>query len=537
MARISPEVIDYFYSGDKDLNVQFDAKAGPHVVAVTFIDTTMSVSEDPYPGRMPVSSIAGASFAEGHAEVDTVQISAIKTGTASDTPSRRQIFVCHPGNSSQEASCANRILSRLVRLAYRHTPTNQDLKPLRDLYASARKTGDFESGIEAGLERILIAPEFLFRIEKDPAKVSPSKAYRVNDVQLASRLSFFLWSSIPDDELLRVAERGQLKNPEVLEQQVKRMLADHRASSLVTNFADQWLQVRSTAGRFSGRLYLPGVRRHAAWRDAAGNRDVRGKPDKSRSASDGPVDRGLHLPQSAVGGVLRHPRRLWRRVPEDFVSVRQSAPRYIGSGQRFGRLDLYLPHPHLSDAAGQVHPRASGCAAAAPAPVCSGSGGDAGNRGWQDPYGSSADGNASQNPVCASCHVGMDPLGFALENFDAVGKWRTADIDGTPIDASASLPDGTKFTGAADLRELLLTRREEFVGAFVNNLLTYALGRGTEYYDMPSERAIMHQAAANDYRWSSLILGVVKSIPFQERMSAPLTTAENLPGRNPGHDN
>ena len=141
---------------------------------------------------------------------------------------------------------ANRILSRLVRLAYRHTPTDQDLKPLLDLYASARKTGDFESGIEAGLERILIAPEFLFRIEKDPAKVSPSKAYRVNDVQLASRLSFFLWSSIPDDELLRVAERGQLKNPKVLEQQVKRMLADRRASSLVTNFADQWLQVRST---------------------------------------------------------------------------------------------------------------------------------------------------------------------------------------------------------------------------------------------------------------------------------------------------
>jgi hypothetical protein len=141
-----------------------------------------------------------------------------------------------------------------------------------------------------------------------------------------------------------------------------------------------------------------------------------------------------------------------------------------------------------------------------------------------------------KSSACASCHVGMDPLGFALENFDAVGKWRTVDIDGTPIDASASLPDGTKFTGSADLRELLLTRRKEFVGAFVNNLLTYALGRGTEYYDMPSERAIMHQAAANAYRWSSLILGVVKSMPFQEKMSAPLTTAENLPGRNPGHD-
>src|SRR5262249_2320233 len=162
---------------------------------------------------MRVSSIAGASFAEGHAEVDTVQISAIKTGTARDTPSRRQIFVCHPSNGSQEAPCANRILSRLVRLAYRHTPTDQDLKPVLDLYASARKTGDFESGVEAGLERILIAPEFLFRIEKDPAKLSPSKAYRVNDVQLASRLSFFLWSSMPDDELLRAAERGRLKDP------------------------------------------------------------------------------------------------------------------------------------------------------------------------------------------------------------------------------------------------------------------------------------------------------------------------------------
>jgi cytochrome c5 len=535
--RISPEVIDYFYSGDKDLNVQFDAKAGPHVVAVSFIDTTMSVSEDPYPGRMPVSSIAGASYAEGHAEVDTVQISAIKTGTASDTPSRRQIFVCHPSNSSQEAPCANRILSRLVRLAYRHTPTDQDLKPLLDLYASARKTGDFESGIEAGLERILIAPEFLFRIENDPAKVSPSKAYRVNDVQLASRLSFFLWSSIPDDELLRVAERGQLKDPKVLEQQVKRMLVDRRASSLVTNFADQWLQVRSAPA------VSPDVYTFPAFDDTL--RDSMQRETEMFVESQMKADRPLTDLLTADYTFLNQRLAEFYGIPGVYgdafrkISYPSDNPRrgILGQGSVLA-VSTYTFHTRTSPTLrGKYILELLGAPPPPPPPSVPA----------LDVTPATAGGKTltvrqqmemhRKSPVCASCHVGMDPLGFALENFDAVGKWRTVDIDGTPIDASASLPDGTKFTGSADLRELLVTRREEFVGAFVDKLLTYALGRGTEYYDMPSERAIMHQAAANDYRWSSLILGVVKSMPFQERMSAPLTTAENLPGRNPGHDN
>lgn len=534
--KTSPEVLDYFYSGDKDLNVQFDAKAGPHVVAVAFIDTTMSVSEDPYPGRMPVSSIAGASFAEGHAEVDTVQISAIKTGAASDTPSRRQIFVCHPGNASQEAPCANRILSRLARLAYRHTPTDQDLKPVLDLYTSARKTGDFESGIEAGLERILIAPEFLFRIEKDPAKVPPSKAYRVNDVQLASRLSFFLWSSIPDDQLLRVAERGQLKNPKVLERQVKRMLADRRASSLVTNFADQWLQVRSTPA------VSPDVYTFPAFDDTL--RAAMQRETEMFVESQMKADRPLTDLLTADYTFLNQRLAEFYGIPGVYgdafrkVSYPSGDPRrgILGQGSVLA-VSTYTFHTRTSPTLrGKYILELLGAPPPPPPPSVPA----------LEVTPAAADGKTltvrqrmemhRKSPVCASCHVGMDPLGFALENFDAVGKWRTADIDGTPIDASASLPDGTKFTGSADLRKLLLTRREEFVGAFVDKLLTYALGRGTEYYDMPSERAIMQQAAANDYRWSSLILGVVKSMPFQERMSAPLTTAENLPGRNPGHD-
>jgi len=535
--RASPDVLDYFYSGDKDLNVQFDAKAGPHVVAVAFIDTTMSVSEDPYPGRMPVSSIAGASFAEGHAEVDTVQISAIKTGTAGDTPSRRQIFVCHPANSSQEAPCANRILSRLVRLAYRHTPTDQELKPVLDLYASARKTGDFESGIEAGLERILIAPEFLFRIEKDPAKEPPSKAYRVNDVQLASRLSFFLWSSIPDDELLRVAERSQLKDPKVLEHQVKRMLADRRASSLVTNFADQWLQVRSTPA------VSPDVYTFPAFDDTL--RASMQRETEMFVESQMKADRPLTDLLTADYTFLNQQLAEFYGIPGVYgdafrkVSYPSDNPRrgILGQGSVLA-VSTYTFHTRTSPTLrGKYILELLGAPPPPPPPSVPA----------LDVTPAAVGGKTltvrqrmemhRKYPVCASCHVGMDPLGFALENFDAVGKWRTVDIDGTPIDASASLPDGTTFTGSAEMRNLLLTRREEFVGAFVDKLLTYALGRGTEYYDMPSERAIMHQAAANDYRWSSLILGVVKSMPFQERMSAPLTTAENLPGGSPGHDN
>jgi len=505
----------YKLSGDEELNVRFQAKAGEHVVGVSFVNTAMAAPETPYSGRMPVSSIANFSDADGLMQVDTVQISAVQTTGAGDTPSRRQVFVCKPAGTAEELPCATKILSKLGRLAYRRPLSERDLQPLVDLYRDGRKLGDFDSGIELALERILIAPEFLFRVEQDPSKPS-GKVYRISDFDLASRLSFFLWSSIPDDELLTVAARGKLGDPQVLEQQVTRMLADRRASALVTNFGGQWLRVRSV------QAVTPDVNEFPGFDDNL--RDSMQRETElflqSQIRENHPILDLLTSNYTFLNQRLAQHYKIPGVYGNEFRRVTLSAdnPRRGLLGQ--GSILTVSSYPTRTSPVlrGKYILELLGAPPPPPPPnvplleetktekVVS-------VREQMEIH--------RRNPICASCHASMDPLGFALENFDAVGKWRTAGKGGVAIDAAASLPDGTKFTGVDGLREVLLNRRQEFTMSVVDKLMTYAIGRGTEYYDRPAIRAIMRQAAPSDYRWNAVIAGIAKSLPFQQRRTSP----------------
>jgi hypothetical protein len=503
----------YELSGDADLNARFQASAGPHVVGVSFVKMSEAEPEMPYPGRMPVASIANFSDADGLMEVDTIAIASVKTTTAGDTPSRRRIFVCRPDAGGSEEACAKTILAHLARLAYRRPATDRDLQPLLGIYHSSRKEGNFEAGIESALERILIAPEFLFRIEQDPPKTAPSSAYRISDIDLASRLSFFLWSSIPDDELLNAAERRKLSDPAVLDQQVRRMLADRRSTALTTNFGGQWLRVRST------QAVTPDVNEFPEFDDNL--RDAMQRETELFLESQMREDRPLAELLTANYSFLNQRLAEHYGIPGIYgtqfrrVTYTSDNPRrgLLGQGSILtvssyptrtspvlrGKFILELmgtpPPPPPPNVPVLEETRVEGKVLSV--------------REQMELH--------RKNPVCAGCHASMDPLGFALENFDAVGKWRTVGHGGVKIDAAASLPDGTKFEGARELRELLLTRRREFTGAFVEKLLTYAIGRGVDYYDMPAVRAIMREAAPKDYCWSSIIIGIAKSMPFEYR--------------------
>ena len=503
----------YLLSGDEDLNVRFPAKAGPHVVGVSFVNLATAEPETPYAGRMPVSSIANFSDADGLMQVDTIQIGAVDTTQASDTPSRRQIFVCHPTGTGDEASCAEKIFSKLARLAYRRPATDRDLQPLRDMYRAARKQGGFEAGIESAIERVLIAPEFLFRVEQDPANVAPSAAYRISDIDLASRLSFFLWSSIPDDALLSLAEHGKLGDPKVLEQQVTRMLADRRATALVANFGGQWLRVRST------QAVTPDVNQFPEFDDNL--REAMQRETElfleSQLREDHPVMELLTANYTFLNQRLAEHYDIPGIYGTQFrrVTLSDDSPRRGLLGQ--GSLLTVSSYPTRTSPVlrGKFILELLGAPPPPPPPnvpqldETQVAGKVLSVREQMELH--------RRNPVCASCHASMDPLGFALENFDAVGKFRMAGQGGVPIDAAAALPDGTKFNGAGELRDLLVTRRPEFISAFVEKLLTYAIGRGVEYYDRPVVRSIMREAAPKDYRWSSIILGIAKSMPFQQR--------------------
>jgi Protein of unknown function (DUF1592)/Protein of unknown function (DUF1588)/Protein of unknown function (DUF1587)/Protein of unknown function (DUF1585)/Protein of unknown function (DUF1595) len=519
-ADADKEQTRYEMSGDDDLNVRFAAAAGPHVVGVSFVNLAMAAPETPYAGRMPVSSIANFSDADGLMQVDTIQIGAVETRQAGETPSRRQIFVCHPASAppdkkNDERACADKILSRLTRLAYRRPATDRDLQPLLDIYRSARKQGDFEAGIELALERILIAPEFLFRIEQDPAKVAPSTAYRIGDIDLASRLSFFLWSSIPDDELLSAAEHGRLSDPKILEQQVRRMLADRRATALVTNFGGQWLRVRST------QAVTPDVNEFPEFDDNL--RDAMQRETELFLESQLREDRPLVELLTANYTFLNQRLAEHYNIPGVYgtqfrrVTLSNESPRRGLLGQASVLTVSSYPTRTSPVLRGKFILELLGAPPPPPPPnvpaleATHTEGKVLSVREQMELH--------RRNPVCASCHASMDPLGFALENFDAVGKFRTAAKGGVPIDAAAALPDGTKFEGAGELRDLLVSRRQEFISAFVEKFLTYAIGRGVEYYDQPVIRSIMRQAAPSDYRWSSIILGIARSVPFQQRRS------------------
>ena len=504
------------------LLVRFPARAGTHVVSVSFTKRT-AVTEGMAPSRLPIWT-----FSTGRGYVQRMALESMEIegpfspdtlgrgpGGEAEAASRRRIFVCRPATAEDEGPCADEILRTLARRAFRRPVDELDLEVLRGFHAEGRAEGTFDAGIQRALESILVDPEFLFRIERDPADIGPATPYRLSDVELASRLSFFLWSSIPDDGLLDAAEAGSLGDPAVLERQVRRMLADEKAGVLVSSFAAQWLHLRRM------RTVTP---------------DVNAFPGFDENLRDALVRETELFVQSQI----RDDRSVVDLLDADYTFVNERLARHYGIpnvyGSRFRRVDL--PDESRRGLLGHGSVLTVTSLATRTSPVVRGK--------WvlenilgtppappppdvPDLPERADDGTVTSlrarleahraNPVCSNCHARMDPLGFALENFDAVGRWRDTGVAGTPIDPSGALPDGTAFDGFPGLRDILLERREEFVTTVTEKLLTYALGRGVEYYDRPAIRAIVRDAAANDYRWSSLILGVARSLPFQMRRS------------------
>ena len=487
------------FTADEHMHVRIPMTAGAHTLMATFVGKPTALF-----GAVPgVEAI-----------LLTGPFDARPAG-ATDTTSRRHVFVCRPATASEEEPCARTILTRLGRLAYRRPLTDDERETLLGFYRDGRRKGDFETGIELALRFLLASPRFVFRAEAEPS-IAPGIAYAVSDMDLASRLSFFLWSSLPDDELLTVAEAGRLSDPEELERQVHRMLADPRAQALVENFAGQWLFLRNVDTVQPDVTEFPdfdGNLRHALRRETElffehVMRENRGVLELM--TADYTFVNGRLAKHYGIPGVYGD---RFRRVPVDDENRRgllghgsiltvTSYPNRTSPVLR-GKwvLDNLLgaPPPPPPQAVPQIEENTLG----------------------QQPR--SLRERLEQhraNPVCASCHAKMDPIGFALEPFDAVGRWRTSDA-GLPIDASGALPSGASFDGPGELREALLSRPEDFVGTFTRKLLTYAVGRGLEASDAPTIREIVREAAKTDYAFSSIVTGVVRSDPFRMKMKGP----------------
>jgi mono/diheme cytochrome c family protein len=428
-----------------------------------------------------------------------------------NAPSRTAIFTCEPKTASEETPCARRILSSLARRAFRRPVTGADVDRLFTFYADERKKGDFDAGIESAIRALLVSPEFLFRIERDPADSPPDEVYRISDVELASRLSFFIWSSLPDDELLRVAEAGKLHDPAVLHAQVKRMLDDRRSDALVNNFAGQWLQIRNV------ELVRPDVEIF--------------KFDEALRRSF------MEETRLFVGSIFKEDRSLLDLLNANYTYLNQRLAEHYGVpnvyGSQFRRVPItdenrrgllgqgsvltVTSYPNRTSVVQRgkwVLENLLGSPPPPPPPDVPDL--KAASHGKQLTMREQMQLHRA-NAICAACHSRMDPIGFALENFDGVGKWRDKDA-GSEIDATGTLPDGTEFKGPAGLRELLLTKyKDDFVRTSIEKLMTYALGRGLEYYDYPAVRTIARNTSQDDYRVSSLIEAVVTSTPFQMR--------------------
>jgi len=499
---------------DKDLHIRIPVKAGPHTLGVTFPkkpSLLLETERQPYLAHFNMYR---------HPRINPALYSIVVVGPynatgAGDTPSRRRLFVCRPARPSEEETCGKQILSNFARRAYRRPVTDADLQIPLKLYREAQGAG-FEAGIERGLRALLISPEFLFRVEQDPPNIARNTAYRLMDLELASRLSFFLWSSVPDDELLNLAIGGRLKDPAVLEKQVSRMLSNARAEALVNNFADQWLYLRNLQSIIPDARAFPdfddnlrqAMRRETELFFESIMRENRSVLDLL-SANYTFVNERL----AKHYGIPNVYDSYFRRVTFDRNSVR---------GGLLGQASILT----VTSYADRTSPVIRGKwvltnILGSPPPPPPGNVPPLKNDG-------AATGKALTmrermaahrvNQPCASCHRLMDPVGFALENYDAVGRWRTADQD-TPIDASGNLPDGSQFVGVAGLRQALLSRPELFVTTLTEKLLTYSLGRGLESYDGAAVRKIVRNARNDDYRFSALILEIVNSTPFQMRRS------------------
>jgi hypothetical protein len=495
-------------TGDAGLALRVPVVAGPHVVGVSFVREMWEPEGLPQPlqrGRV----LTNDQIYMDHASVGALQIGGPfgAAGVARDTPSRRAIFVCQPRRRADERACAATILSRLARLAYRRPVTNADVQPLLEFFSSGRSEGgSFDEGIQFALERMLVDPEFLMRIQRGPSRAAA-------DDGLASRLSFFLWSSIPDDRLLRLAERGQLTRAAVLQQEVKRMLADERApAALVDDFAAQWLNLRRVE-------------------------EIVVHPDRYPSFDDSLLEAFRTETEMFVGSTLREDRSVLDLLRANYTFVNERLARHYGItgiyGSRFRRVTLanadqrggILAHGALlatTSYPDRTSPVLRGKwllnnifgQPAPPPPVGVDTNLAEVKPGAAIPTIRERLAQHRQNPGCASCHAVIDPLGFALEHFDAIGGWREIDESGRPVDASATTASGAKVDGLASLRALLLADPEQFPRTVTEKLLAYALGRPLEPADRPDVRRIVRDAAEHDYRWSALINGVVNSPAF-----------------------
>jgi mono/diheme cytochrome c family protein len=531
-------------TGDAGLEIRVPIEAGPHVVGVSFVRELWEPEGLPQPlqrGRV----LTNDQIYMDYASVASVQIGGPfqVAGVGKNTPSRRAIFVCEPGGARgprrqrepgaaealpraiNDRECATKILSRVARLAYRRPVTNADVQTLLEFFQMGQlEGGSFDAGIQFALERVLADPDFLLRVHRDPPPRQTvageaeraQTAYRLSDLEIASRLSFFLWSSIPDERLLDLAERGQLTKPAVLEQQVRRMLADPRATArLVDNFAAQWLNLRRVD-------------------------EVVVQPEAYPSFDDSLLEAFKRETELFVGSTLNEDRSVLDLLRADYTFVNERLARHYGIpgiyGSRFRRVTL----TNLDQRGGLLANGALLATTSYPdrtSPVLRGK--------WLlnnifglpvPPPPPGVDTNLAetrpgaapssirerlaqhrQNPSCASCHAVIDPLGFALENFDAIGGWRTVDEAGKPVDAGGTTVSGAKVEGLSGLRALLLEQPEQFPRTVTEKLLAYALGRRLDFYDKPTIRKIVRDAAARDYRWSSLIVGIVQSPTFLMR--------------------
>jgi hypothetical protein len=498
---------------DQHLRLRIPVKAGPHVVAVTFPGTPFALIErerQPYQAHFNM---------DRHPRIRPAVYSLTVNGPfkvdgPGDTPSRQRLLICTPTAVGEEKACAEQIFSTLMRRAWRRPVAKSELQVPMRFYWQARETGNFEQGIEMGLSAVLVSPEFLFRIERDPAGLPAGQPYRVDEVALASRLSFFLWSSIPDDQLLNLAISGTLRDPAVLQQQTERMLADPRARTLVTNFAEQWLHLRNLDSAH------PDMRLFADF------------DDNLRQA----FRTETHM---LFESILAEDRSVLDLIHPHYTFVNERLAKHYGLpnvyGSRFRRISLpegsvrggLLRHGSVltvSSYATRTSPVIRGKwvldnllgAPPPPPPPSVPALKEERHQGGKFLTMRQRLAEHRDNPACASCHNAMDPIGFALENFDAVGRWRTRDGD-LPVDSAGGFPDGAKFDGVAGLEQALLNRPDVFATTVTEKLLTYALGRGIEFYDAPAVRQVVREAKASNYKLTAIVAGIVRSTPFQMR--------------------
>ena len=511
------------------LDLRLPITAGPHQLGVTFAAThyapLLDLNQRFLRSTIETGGLPGFTFFPhvGSVRIDGPYSAAIAT----DTPSRKKIFLCQPARPADEEPCARRIVGSLARHAYRRPAMESDISTLMTFYRLGREGADFDRGIEMALRRLLADPQFLYRREAEPAAVATGTPYRISDLDLASRLSFFLWSSIPDDELLALASKGRLSEPAVLERQVKRMLTDPRSEALVVNVAGQWLNLRGLQTQAPVAMAFPdfddnlrqAFRRETELLFASIVREDRSVLDlltadytflNERLARHYGIPNvyGSHFRRVALGPEFEMRRGLLGHGSQLTVSSQPGRTSPVQRGKWFMQTFLGVSPP--SPPPGVVIRIAST---------------------EKDAHGGTKQSMRQQmeqhrtTEPCKSCHKIMDPIGFTLENFDAVGKWRTED-GGVPVDASGELVDGTKMNGVASLREVAIRYSPQFVRVATEKLLTYAIGRGAEHFDMPLVRSIVRDAAPVNYRFSSLVLGVVKSRQFQ--MNVKTAGAEHV---------